>query len=681
LRYVMIVAVTKYKFMDLGYGDNGTLDLAGVKIDADRLLWTLRAHTELLGGMIEFPASPLGPLTDDKATWENIRSAIEDLIHVVKPDDQVVLYFGGHGHFEEGPAPGTTRYFFLPHEATFSTAKTTAIPMSVLSALIAKLSCNELVVIFDCCHGGGLANEVLSAFWEGPLKQDLLTGQRSVVFLAAAPGSADTYELDEGGFYLQALCKGLEGGAQADPAGRISVQSAQDYAAGVARSAAGGWGLLQSPVGAPAARPIYLTRPAHVLRAVAPFDVPFPEDDAFVGRQAELDAVHKLLASARKVGIHPTGLTGMGGVGKTALAVQYAHAYRDQYAEGVFWINAAEPLAEGFGRIGRFLRPSTARPAPGTPAHAALEEQVQAAFDELKARPESLLILDNLADPLNVDRPVTTTCVPARLPGAVLFTTRQERTGKFAAVEVNVLPEREALRLLLAHGARKAILDSSHAEHAEAARIAALLGYLPLALELAGTFLGEKKPGLSLAGYRKALEQHGCIPLLEGAVRGTSLARIHEQAVEATLSEQWSALDAADDRLLLRVAGQLPEAIAIPMERLGLLAGVSDAGEYGVLASDLEDALERLAGSSLVKRLGENRGSVRLHPLVREFARRQSPPDETADFRRACAARLSAAFDEIATLESQVAARGVDAVQEDLIAALGLCRGPADVTA
>jgi hypothetical protein len=66
-------------------------------------------------------------------------------------------------------------------------------------------------------------------------------------------------------------------------------------------------------------------------------------------------------------------------------------------------------------------------------------------------------------------------------------------------------------------------------------------------------------------------------------------------------------------------------------------------------------------------------------PLVREFAGRQTPPDETAAFRRACAGRLSAAYDDIVTLEDQAAERGIDAVEADLTAALDLCREPADV--
>jgi hypothetical protein len=66
-------------------------------------------------------------------------------------------------------------------------------------------------------------------------------------------------------------------------------------------------------------------------------------------------------------------------------------------------------------------------------------------------------------------------------------------------------------------------------------------------------------------------------------------------------------------------------------------------------------------------------------PLVREFAGRQTPRDKSAAFRRACAGRLSAAYDDIVTLEDQAAERGIDAVEADLTAALDLCREPTDV--
>ena len=51
------------------------------------------------------------------------------------------------------------------------------------------------------------------------------------------------------------------------------------------------------------------------------------------------------------VGIRPAGLTGMGGIGKTQLAVEYVYRHRGDYPDGIFWIDAAGPLAEGFARL------------------------------------------------------------------------------------------------------------------------------------------------------------------------------------------------------------------------------------------------------------------------------------------------------------------------------------------
>ena len=110
------------------------------------------------------------------------------------------------------------------------------------------------------------------------------------------------------------------------------------------------------------------------------------------------------------------------------------------------------------------------------------------------------------------------------------------------------------------------------------------------------------------------------------------------------LQAQWNLLGSDDARLLLRVAGQLGEAELIPIARLGLLADLHD-DEDG-LDEPLSDALRELEAACLIEELVEE--EIRLHPLVREFAARQTPEDETPEFRGWCAANLAAAYEQFA---------------------------------
>jgi hypothetical protein len=75
-------------------------------------------------------------------------------------------------------------------------------------------------------------------------------------------------------------------------------------------------------------------------------NVPFRRNTHFVGRSDDLERLHAALQSGGPTGIIPAGLMGMGGIGKTQLAVEYAYRYEEHYPDGVFWLNAARPLAE-----------------------------------------------------------------------------------------------------------------------------------------------------------------------------------------------------------------------------------------------------------------------------------------------------------------------------------------------
>jgi hypothetical protein len=335
----------------------------------------------------------------------------------------------------------------------------------------------------------------------------------------------------------------------------------------------------------------------------------------------------------------------MGGIGKTQLAVEYAYRYKDHFAGGIFWINAAGPLAQGLAQAGAKLRPATIDKSPN--------QQLRAAFEELNRRPNALIVFDNLEEPATLARAVGLEGSPSTLGCHILFTTRRRGLGRFHAIEVSVLPEEPALQLLLRHDSRQALRDDpNHPERREARFVCRLLGWLPLALEVAGAFLAEW-PDVSLADYRKRLEKRGCLTTLDrdaADVAAVNFQPIHEAAVAATLKTQWEALKPADDtaRLLFCVAGQVAEATAIPTMALGLLAGVPDAGEPGD-PSPLRRALKRLHEVRLVEELLQNR--VRLHPLVREFAKALTPNEEAPAFRHACARRVIEAFENISAWE------------------------------
>ena len=96
--------------------------------------------------------------------------------------------------------------------------------------------------------------------------------------------------------------------------------------------------------------------------------------------------------------------------------VEYTYRHRDDHADGIFWIDAAGPLAEGFARLATDHRLRWAENDQPR------DEQIQAVFKALDSRPNALLVLDNLPDPSALAVSLSTGCVPEdlhTLPGAV----------------------------------------------------------------------------------------------------------------------------------------------------------------------------------------------------------------------------------------------------------------------
>ncbi|XXT24073.1 AAA family ATPase [Sorangium sp. So ce429] len=394
------------------------------------------------------------------------------------------------------------------------------------------------------------------------------------------------------------------------------------------------------------------------------FRMPLARNPSFVGRDKELEQLHGMLRVPRPGGRRPVMLTGMGGIGKTQLAAEYAFKHEASYPHGVYFINAA----------GDDWRPAIAKLAVDLDLKAEnapeAERQLRlvAALDAyLRARPEALVIFDYVENPADLETDRAAGLVPANLECRVLVTTRR-RDARFESIDVPVLPEDAAVKLLLSKRRAREPAD----DLVVAGTISRRFGAMPLAIELAAAFLG-KNPAISLADYAHRMEKYGLLRATDTTgVTPEELAMRHEATVKATLQSQWDALENADAREVLKTAALLDVAADIPHARLSLLTGLSSEAEEG-FPGRLHDALREISALSFVEPM-RGRDFVRLEPLVWAFAKEKIAAPES--FGAACGERLGEALRDMDRLQSEVARRKIDEVLTDLRLGIKLAGAP-----
>jgi hypothetical protein len=349
--------------------------------------------------------------------------------------------------------------------------------------------------------------------------------------------------------------------------------------------------------------------PDSVLRV---WNVP-PRNPGFTGRDQLLAAVRDRLAGDTAV---VQALQGMGGVGKTQLAIEYAHRFAAGY-DVAWWVDAEQGglIGDQFAALGAAL--GCVQPGAGS------GEVRAAVLADLHQRGRWLLVFDNAEGPA---------AITAWLPGGgghVLITSRQRTWAEIAEpVEVDVLARAESAALL-----QRRVPGISPAD---ADRLAAQLGDLPLAVAQAAGFIAET--GTSAGRYLDLLATQAG-QLLDQAATGSPYPRSLAAATRLAAG-RLDDKDPAAAQLAGVCAFLAPEPIP---EDLFTGAPGELPGELAARAADplaWRQTLAQLTRQSLAR--VDQRGLV-LHRLTQAILRDRLAPEQAAATRGCSEAILAAA--------------------------------------
>ena len=358
------------------------------------------------------------------------------------------------------------------------------------------------------------------------------------------------------------------------------------------------------------ARPEHAATAANTVRLDVPALLP-PGIADFTGRDEHLRRLDEDTAGGDAVVI--SAIAGAAGVGKTALALQWAHRARPRFPDGQLYVNL-----DGFA-IGPPLRPEQVLfqflRALGVPTEQIPSDLTEAAgrYRTVLADRHVLVVLDNAATAEQV-RPL----LPASPSCAVLVTSRNRLDGLVAInaarrINLDVLPADEAVDLL----ARIIGRDRIAAEPEAAAELARATAFLPLALRIAGASLANQ-PARTIAAY---LTELNCDPL--GA-----LELDEDTAVRSTFDLSYGTLK-PDVRRVFRLMGIAP-GLDISVEAIAAMAELP--------APRARTLLNHLATTHLVDQ--STYGRYTFHDLLREYARETALATDADQDREAALDRL-----------------------------------------
>ncbi|MBR8840233.1 MAG: hypothetical protein DSM106950_41155 [Stigonema ocellatum SAG 48.90 = DSM 106950] len=353
-----------------------------------------------------------------------------------------------------------------------------------------------------------------------------------------------------------------------------------------------------------------------------PNNVPRSGVAKFIGREVDLERLHIQLQQGNLVAI--SAVEGMGGVGKTELAIQYTQQYKSNYEGGICWLFAREfnigTQVVGFAQSQLSLK---------IPEGLELSDQVAFCWRNWQEG-DVLLVLD---DVVNYSRDVEPYLPPRAASNRfkILMTTRLKFGPPIQSISLDVLSEEQSLELLIVLIGEERVQQ----ELDIAKTLCQWLEYLPLGIELVGRYL-LKRTDLSLSTLLFRLKQkaqkrqaikHDSLQLDEATRTSTA-----KRGAEAAFELSWDELDENSQHLgkllSLLAPAPIPWYLAESVEQK-YCENSDDSREFDV--EEVEKARTKLLDLHLLQLSQQQEQIYRLHSLIREFFRSklEGEPDVT----------------------------------------------------
>jgi tetratricopeptide (TPR) repeat protein len=335
--------------------------------------------------------------------------------------------------------------------------------------------------------------------------------------------------------------------------------------------------------------------------------VPYQRNPLFTGRKDILENIHEAFRAGETT-VLTQAISGLGGIGKTQIAIEYAYHYYDEYPI-ILWATAdtRDTLITDILTIADFLHLPESKEKDQ-------EIIVEAVKRWLANQTNWLFIMDN-AD--NLDLAYKFIPPGTNVNGNILLTTRSYATGNIAhSIQVEKMALEEGLLLILRRAkilTPNALLDQAiEVDRIQAKSIVDALDGLPLAIDQAGAYIEET--GCGLAGYLGLYQTQRSKLLKE---RG-NLASDHPESVTTTIALTFQKIQETDSSAadLLRLCAFLhPE--AIPEEVFTDYVPKLDPTLQPIVANqfELDSAIRSLLKFSLVQR-DTNTKTLTIHRLV-----------------------------------------------------------------